>query len=57
MKLVKLSNEEIEKLGGTYVKDTGWEYNDHYNGYLKHRVYLLNGEEVISYNTWEYKGV
>ncbi|WP_187100476.1 hypothetical protein [Fusobacterium necrophorum] len=57
MKLVKLSNKEIEKLGGTYVKDTGWEYNDHYNGYLKHRVYLLDGEEVISFNTWEFKGV
>lgn len=26
MKLVKMTNKEIEKLGGTYVKDTGWEY-------------------------------
>lgn len=25
MKLVKMTNKEIEKLGGTYVKDTGWE--------------------------------
>lgn len=57
MKQVKMSNEEIEKLGGIYVKDTGWEYGDHYNRYLKHRVYLLDGEEVISFNTWEFKGV
>lgn len=57
MKQLKMSNLEIEKMGGVFVKYSEWKYNDHYNGYIKHRIYLLNGEEVISYNSWEFKGV
>ncbi|CAL7867634.1 hypothetical protein MVQ26_04940 [Fusobacterium necrophorum] len=57
MKQVKMSNLEIEKMGGVFVKYSEWEYNNHYGGYIRHKVYLLNEEEVISHNTWEFKGV
>lgn len=57
MKMIDKTEREIENLGGVYIKDTEWSYNDHYGGYIKHRIYLLNNEEVISSLNWEFQGV
>ncbi|CAL7893612.1 RSAM-modified peptide [Fusobacterium necrophorum subsp. funduliforme] len=57
MKLVKLSNKEIEQQGGVFMRYSNWEFSNHYGGFIRHKVYLLNGEEVFSFKNWEFKGV
>lgn len=56
-KMVKMTNNEIEKMGGVFARYSEWEYSNHYGGYIRYKIYILNNEEVFSYNTWEYKGV
>lgn len=53
--LVGLSNQEIEKQGGVYL-GTDIYFNDHYDGYIEHKIYLLNGNQVASNVDWEFLG-
>lgn len=53
--LVELTNKEIEQQGGTYL-GTDTYFNDHYDGYIEHKVYLLNGKQVASHIDWDFLG-
>lgn len=53
--LVELSNQEIEQQDGIYL-GTNTYFNDHYDGYIEHKVYLLNGKQVASSVDWDFLG-
>ena len=55
MKILDLTNEEIIEKGGVFLKELE-EFNSHYDGYIRNKVFELNGEEVISSLTWEFLG-
>lgn len=53
--LVELSNQEIEQQDGIYL-GTNTYFNDHYDGYIEHKIYLLKGKQVASSVDWDFLG-
>lgn len=56
MKILDLTNSEIKAQGGVFLR-TETEFSNHYSGYIETKVFLLNGEEVISNGDWVFQSI
>ena len=54
--LVELTNKEIEQQGGVYLGTNSY-FDNHYDGYIEYKVYLLNGKQVASNIDWKFLAI